>query len=265
MMDHDSCDTTIEIMRGKDAHFARTLISKYGRLSISSNPDSAIVFVNGTESGKTPYAAKGIVPGACSLMIEMAGYDTCDTVVEIHKGEELKVSIPLVRRCAALVVSTNPSGASVLLDGAIVGRTPYETSDLEPGSYLLRVDLATYESVKQEIALAKGDSIGRTFTLRRTKAYVDAVVAAEKHARKRFRTVGRIVCGSLAAGAGGAGYYYNVRVKEADKVYDAYQGSDAETHRKNWQVVEDKRHLRNAAYSVAGVFGGIFLVLWIPF
>lgn len=67
-----------------------------------------------------------------------------------------------------LSVTSDPAGANVYLGGRdqLVGQTPYET-ELDPGKYVLIVEMDGYEPEEQQIALERGEPRGFTFKLRR--------------------------------------------------------------------------------------------------
>ena len=67
---------------------------------------------------------------------------------------------------ARLVVRTSPEGAEVLIDGEVVGRTPYE-GDVEPGDLEIRIDLSGYEVVTERLSLEPDQERELAFSLAR--------------------------------------------------------------------------------------------------
>ena len=59
----------------------------------------------------------------------------------------------------ALGINSNPEGASVSLNGEVIGKTPIET-ELGAGSYQVEISLIGYETYKEDIALIPNKGIG---------------------------------------------------------------------------------------------------------
>ena len=60
---------------------------------------------------------------------------------------------------ATLIVKSNVTGASVLLDGSNVGKTPLKGMPVSPGNHRIQVSKSGYESYRQTIELVAGRSI----------------------------------------------------------------------------------------------------------
>ena len=129
-------------------------------------------------------------------------------------------------------------------------------------------------SSSEKITIEKEAAINRQYTLIHSQAWSDSVTAftKAKHSHRRF--VRRILFGSLAAIAGGAGYYFDTQVAaevtnqnnaaaEYSKATSGFNGyvqsyNDAGT-RAHKNVIT-----RNILYGAAGAFAAAF-VISIPF
>ncbi len=69
---------------------------------------------------------------------------------------------------ATLDVQSSPSGALVLLDDVVVGRTPFHAV-LRPGHRTLALELEGYDSIKELIDLSSDTTRSRTFLLSRSE------------------------------------------------------------------------------------------------
>ncbi len=56
-------------------------------LTVTSTPDSALLFINKKKMDKTPYTATPLRPGSYSVMLLRGGYAKYDTTVELTSGE----------------------------------------------------------------------------------------------------------------------------------------------------------------------------------
>jgi len=57
---------------------------------------------------------------------------------------------------ALLSVKSHPAGASVIINGAASGTTPYHNPSLVPGEYKVRVEKPRYDSYEETVTLGKG-------------------------------------------------------------------------------------------------------------
>jgi hypothetical protein len=109
-------------------------------LRISSEPDSAIVFLDGTRAGSTPLDLEGLAPGPHTLRLVVGEPGnwfsdvTRDSLV-LEPGSERQVHYRLDHRFA---IMTMPSGAEVLIGDSVAGTTPI----------LISCELARSESVQ---------------------------------------------------------------------------------------------------------------------
>jgi hypothetical protein len=62
----------------------------------------------------------------------------------------------LCRRTGVLRVESSPSRASLRIDDALVGRTPYRALAMRPGSYRLAADADGYQRVERSIVVRPG-------------------------------------------------------------------------------------------------------------
>lgn len=64
-------------------------------LSLISEPSEAIVFVDGTEAGKTPYSTDKLTEGAYDVRLEKEGYESISERINVVKGQKVNVSFKL--------------------------------------------------------------------------------------------------------------------------------------------------------------------------
>lgn len=243
-----------------------------------------------------------------------APIDTAVTVVEgtiqkislalppVTEGSAGKPAVTLV---CTLTVTTTPPGATLFVNNRPTGVTPFTNDTLPPGTYHLRLELAEYDAMEGTVELRGGDShsIEKTMTAKpgtpattaqpsgtpvkravvpskdRAASLADARAAliperASKSGSHGGRTARRWIFGTLAAAAGGTGWYFDTRVAaavdEQKKImaeytaatggfsqYESRYNSAGKTARKKAQV-------RNILYGAAGGCGLLFLIS-IPF
>ncbi|MGK3996873.1 PEGA domain-containing protein [Sorangium sp. So ce1024] len=89
-------------------------------------------------------------------------------------------------KIAAITIATEPEGAEVKVDGAVVGRTPLALPVfLEPGRHVIQAELDGYKPQRELIDPAAGDAVGITLRLARSDAQARAAVDAPATAGPR--------------------------------------------------------------------------------
>jgi hypothetical protein len=85
-----------------------------GKLSISSQPVGALVYVDNLLKGKTPCTIEDLRPGQHTLSVELPGYAPWTTQVEITGASTLTLSATLIAQTTSMPVTTPKIPSSVL-------------------------------------------------------------------------------------------------------------------------------------------------------
>jgi hypothetical protein len=119
------------LLLGGSAAFARqqegdSLAARSATLRITSEPDSATVFVDGNRAGKTPLLLEGLSPGTHAIRLVAVDpgdwfSDVTRDTITLAGGDLRDLNYRLDRQCA---VMTSPSGAEVLVGYSVAGTTP---------------------------------------------------------------------------------------------------------------------------------------------
>ncbi|HTO56291.1 MAG TPA: PEGA domain-containing protein, partial [Pseudomonadales bacterium] len=162
----------LEIGEARNQVFNFALTPLPGRITFSSEPTSADVLVDGVSIGTTPLDNVEVAAGEHKVTFRNARYQPQDLTVTIAgKRAEQRFSATLKPNWATIVVSSAPTGATVLVDDQEVGTTPgsFEivagTHDLRvkhPGfkAWRDRVDVvATQDQTLPPIALEAADGL----------------------------------------------------------------------------------------------------------
>lgn len=97
-----------------------------GSLTIESEPTGAALFINGIDYGVTPYRRDVIDAGDYTVRLSKDGYDTLEQLVTVHPGEPMNRTFTLDSNLGSIVLSVNPPGMNVYLDGKFICRTEPE-------------------------------------------------------------------------------------------------------------------------------------------
>ncbi|MEX2130445.1 MAG: PEGA domain-containing protein, partial [Pseudohongiellaceae bacterium] len=123
----------------------------WATVTLGSNPPGAEVLVDGALVGVTPLAAE-ILEGEREITLKLAGYKAWQEEFEIRAANDFSVQDVVLEPADGLVfIRSNPSDASVTIDGEFKGNTPLEVA-LPPGDhYTVTLFKAGYESGSQSI------------------------------------------------------------------------------------------------------------------
>jgi len=145
----------------------------------------ARVLVNNKEVGKTPFESKDIKSGTNTVTIKSDSqqYQTTIKFLPSKKGETFAVGV--VRDLGVsdvfssgqefwfdkdnpndtLRIVSDPSGATVSIDGSEVGKTPFSSSSITTGDYELKISLSGYETQTARINIQKGYTLNGSIKL----------------------------------------------------------------------------------------------------
>jgi len=163
-----------------------------GRLLVRSTPSGALVFIDGTEHGVTPVAVRALSPGGHRVRIVRQGYAAAERRVVItpsRPSQSLTIELERVGGTAArgadaarppaspagstggftgaLNVVSRPPGATVYLDGRLVGTTPLSLPSVTAGSHAIRLEHDGYRRWTSSIRVVATEANRITASLER--------------------------------------------------------------------------------------------------
>ena len=125
-----------------------------GGLSVDSQPRGASVILSGARVGDTPYQIKNLAPGRYPVSVSLEGYETYSGTVVIRPGQVTSLSESLqalVLAVGQLSIKSNPAGATVLMDGEVVGTTPYENEETPAGAHEIVLRKKGYKDLAKSV------------------------------------------------------------------------------------------------------------------
>ncbi|MEW6369024.1 MAG: TonB family protein [Acidobacteriota bacterium] len=122
-----------------------------GTLELHTTPEGASVFVNGEMRGATPLTLSSLPFGTYNLRFELKGYDLAEETRDfaIGAGQNQVMQFALreqtqAETVGALKVTSDPAGATIMLDGKNAGVTPKVINKLRPGKHVLELSKQGY-------------------------------------------------------------------------------------------------------------------------
>ena len=129
----------------------------FGRLRITSQPVGAEVFIDSLSKGTTLPAGltfDSLEAKSYKLRITAQNYEPFEQTLVLAPNDAKTVDAVLVPR--SLSVSSNPSGAAVIVNDQPKGQTPCLVTGLAPGKYSVKVTKEGYEDFSTEVAVELG-------------------------------------------------------------------------------------------------------------
>ncbi len=117
-----------------------------GQLTIDSAPQGAQIQLDGKTdpSWVTPVVLSNIQPGSHSIMLSKSGFASDTRSIDVASGAHASTIIHLSQLSATLVVKSDPSGASVYIDGHDAGaKTPAQIT-VGKGQHVVLVRMSGY-------------------------------------------------------------------------------------------------------------------------
>lgn len=135
----------------------RSVVSS-STLNVSSNVSGASVFVDDRLVGRTPLSRVAIAAGNRAIRVSANGYSDYVTNVSVRGNETVNVTANLgqIVRTGTLSVNSNVAGAEVFIDNRRAGRTPINISDLNAGSYSIRITAPNYSDYASSVTVQAG-------------------------------------------------------------------------------------------------------------
>lgn len=118
-------------------------------LRVTSSPAGAAIILDARESGRQTPATLTVAAGSHTVGLRLTGYDMVTRRVNVIKGKQTLVSIPLSKAApvvmGSLRIESVPAGAAIRIDGkTVAGRTPLTTA-VTLGHHAIQVTLSGYE------------------------------------------------------------------------------------------------------------------------
>jgi TonB family protein len=127
---------------------------------VGSEPDGALVTLDGEERGRTPLEVDEIPFGTHEVRLALKGYTTQDHEVSLSADDaDPELEVRLARRRPSLGTArftSTPEGGAVSVDGESVGSTPVEGVRLRPGRHRVEITLDDHEPWSGTVEVAAG-------------------------------------------------------------------------------------------------------------
>src|SRR6185437_4783127 len=130
-------------------------------LKLLSQPDNAKVEIDGWSEPNwvTPFTASHLAAGMHTVVFSKSGYLQLTKSVESVAGKSIDVSAQLSPAVSTIVVTSNPQGANVWVDGKDSGLTTPAQLTVEKGFHKVTVRKAGFKEMSTEETVAEGQTL----------------------------------------------------------------------------------------------------------
>lgn len=128
-----------------------------GAISVSCERFDAEVYLDGIARGCAPVVITSVSAGNHQLVVLAPGVEVFTRDVKVEPGVTTQVHVRLVALSGSVSVTTDPPGATVMIDGRNVGISPVDVERVAQGEHILSVSKRGYTSRDKEIDLEYGD------------------------------------------------------------------------------------------------------------
>jgi tRNA A-37 threonylcarbamoyl transferase component Bud32 len=117
-----------------------------GQLAVNSTPEGAQIQVDGhfDSSWVTPFTLAGLTPGQHTVTVSKAGFNPETRTFDVTSGSKSFLVLHLNQQAATLDVSSDPPGATIVIDGREIGRMTPAQIPLEKGTHNVLVRRGGY-------------------------------------------------------------------------------------------------------------------------
>lgn len=169
---YQDASTTVTLNPGESRSITLTLLPRKATLNIFTNPVGASIYVDGNYVGTTRSTGLSVQvdPGTHTIIATMSGYQDTTVTVNVGSGETKRVDItlPPIIRTGFLLIYTNPTNASIYVDGRYVGVAGPTGLRVEVDANVVHrvvASLPDYEDASVEVQVAPNETRTVNLTL----------------------------------------------------------------------------------------------------
>ena len=171
-----------------NVHASLVPVAQSGRLSISSTPRGAGLYINNIYRGETNQIVGGLSVGRHTVVLRLVGHQTFTNTYSVNAGQTTYASVtmaPLQNPSTGdLQVTSSPSGAAVYLNGNYQGVTtstggPLDITDLTVATYTVLLKKSGYQDHTTTVTIVAGQTAQVAATLQSSSAPISGTISAE--------------------------------------------------------------------------------------
>jgi len=155
----------VNVKADKHKALTATLQMKADTLSIKSEPAKARIYLGGKNVGTTPKTITDLKPGKYKIEVKMEGYEVWSENVQLDIGKQKVLSATLQIMTGSISIESEPTKASIFIDGKEFGRTPAMRKSIDSGKHEVEVRMEGYKVWSKSVNIKAGKEKLLTATL----------------------------------------------------------------------------------------------------
>ena len=150
---------SFSLSAGEVKHISVNLVPLRASVTFTSNPDGASVYLDEAYIGNTPITVD-VSPGTHSYRMEMANYLPVSGSFSISYGETKRIHEDLtpIPVKGKINITSDPPGAMVFINGVLIGITPVDAYEVDPGYYEVVIIKAGYKVSVKGVSVSAGET-----------------------------------------------------------------------------------------------------------
>ena len=159
-----TAEVTIEYNATATLHL--DLARAIGSIVVTSAPEGAAIFLDGTDTGRTTNATlTGVPSGEHTVTVTKPGYADATATVTVGHDKTVPVHFALTEVTGSIRVTSTPDGARIYLDGTETGEVTNATLTVPAGAHTVRVELEGYQAMAKTVTVTAGETVEAAFNL----------------------------------------------------------------------------------------------------
>ena len=134
-------------------------------LYVNTTPSGADVYVDGKYIGATPISGYEIEQGQHTVNIAKEGYKEYEKIIAFDNATKDLGTINLEKLTYKLTIKTIPSGATVKIDGKVIGKTPLSSYEIEQGQHTVNITKNGYEQKTEVVEFGRDTELSYDLVL----------------------------------------------------------------------------------------------------
>jgi archaellum component FlaG (FlaF/FlaG flagellin family) len=170
---------TVTLSAGETEAIEMHLAPLTGLVLVHSSPPGASVTVGDEVRGTTPLLLQDLPYGRNPAQVELEGYQTEDVSIDVTDRRPVKLDLVMVKDTASLSITSEPDGASVVINGTPYGDTPCQFDGLSKGTALIRIRKPGFMDYERSMDLRAGETYSIRAQLERIPGTLEVVALPE--------------------------------------------------------------------------------------
>jgi hypothetical protein len=163
---HEDWDSLVVVKKDQMTTVHATLLSTAGSIKVNSEPTNASIYIDHTLYGVTPHTIQHVSIGNHEIKLTLKNYADWIDTVHVGRDSTTTVEATLLKLIGRLNITSEPSGASVWLDGTELGiTTPAAIDSLLATTHQLKLTLTDYQDYEQDVTIIAFDTVDVRVTL----------------------------------------------------------------------------------------------------